>query len=433
MRDLFVTTVILGSLPFILKRPFIGVLVWSWIGFMNPHRLTWGFAYDFPFAMVVALTIFLALFISKEPKKIPWTRETVVLALFIFWMFVTTLLALYPGIAWEQWDKVWKIQLMVFITMMLMTTPLRVNLLVWIIALSLGFYGIKGGLFTIATGGAHRVLGPPKSFIENRGDIGTALNMVIPLMRYLQLTATRFWIKHGMTGAMVLTAFAVIGTQSRGAMLGTVALLFFLFLKSRKKFFYTILAAVTAVMIFSFMPQEWHERMHSIENYQEDASAMGRINAWTFAFNLAKDRFTGGGFNTFRGPSFAVYAPNPTDVHDAHSIYFEVLGEHGFVGLTLFLTLALMAWNTASRIRKTAKGNPEISWMGDLAAMIQVSMVAYAVGGSFIGQAYFDLYYVLIALLVACKMMLKRYEEKVRVDSKELAPKHARLAYSAYK
>jgi hypothetical protein len=71
MRDIVVTLAVFGSLPFIIKRPWIGILVWSWLGFMNPHRLAWGFATTLPFAMAVAITTILAMLLSKEEKKIP--------------------------------------------------------------------------------------------------------------------------------------------------------------------------------------------------------------------------------------------------------------------------------------------------------------------------------------------------------------------------
>jgi probable O-glycosylation ligase (exosortase A-associated) len=103
---------------------------------------------------------------------------------------------------------------------------------------------------------------------------------------------------------------------------------------------------------------------------------------------------------------FAIYAPEPGNVHDSHSIYFEVLGEHGFFGLFLFLTLALMTWRTASWIIKRARGDPENRWAADLAAMVQVSLVGYASGGAFLGLANFDLYYTLIAVVVLCKTVL---------------------------
>ena len=43
-------TIVFGSIPLILSRPFFGIIMWSWIAYMAPHRLTWGVAYDFPVA-----------------------------------------------------------------------------------------------------------------------------------------------------------------------------------------------------------------------------------------------------------------------------------------------------------------------------------------------------------------------------------------------
>ena len=410
MRDIFVTLVIFGSLPFILQRPFVGILVWCWLGFMNPHMLCWGFARGFPFAQIVAITTLASILLNKEPKQIPWTRETKVLLLFIIWMFITTFFALNPAGAWAQWDKVWKIQLMIFVTLMIVRTPEQLKALVWITALSIGFYGVKGGIFTITTGGVHMVLGPATTFIAARGGIALALNMTIPLMRYLQLNTQRVWVRYGLTAAMVLTAFAIIGTQSRGGFIGAIVVGLFLALKSRKKVLYTVLAVIVAASIVSFMPSEWGERMHTIQTYEQDGSAMGRINAWKFAYNLASDRLIfGGGFECFRGWLFDRYAPNPDDVHDAHNIFFEVLGEHGFVGLLLYLLLLAFAWRTGSWIVKNAKNNPETKWMADLASMVQVSIAAYVAGGSFLGLAYFDYYYHLIAILVVTKVILEKH------------------------
>ncbi len=409
MRDIFVTILIFGTIPFILSNPVVGILVWCWLGFMNPHKLCWGFAQTFPFAQVVALATLFSLTLWKEPKKILWTRETRTLLLFTLWMFFTTLWALNPEGAWEQWDKVWKIMLMTFVTTMVMTTPKRLQLLMWVTALSIGFYGVKGGIFTLLTGGSFMVLGPGMTFIATRGAIALALNMTLPLLRYLQLTSTKTWMRLGFGAAMALTGLAIIGTHSRGGFLGATATAFFLILKTRRKFLYSLLLGLTAYGILMFMPSMWAERMETIETYEEDASAMGRINAWYFAFNLAKDRPIGGGFECFRSWLFRRYAPNPDDVHDAHSIIFEVLGEQGFVGLGLYLTLLIMIWRSCTWIRQNARETPETRWLFDLASMIQVSLVGYVVSGAFLGLAYFDLYYHLIAVVVLARSLLERH------------------------
>jgi probable O-glycosylation ligase (exosortase A-associated) len=417
MRDILLTAAVFGALPFVLARPYIGILLWTWVSFMNPQRLCWGFAYDFPFAYIIAIVTLVSVLISREPKKIPWTRETVVLLIFVLWMVITTIFSVYPILAWPELNKVVKIQLMVFVTMMLMQNKERLNLLVWVMALSLAFYGIKGGIFTIIHGGVYHVRGPYGTFIGGDNEMGLALIMTIPLLRYLQLTAGKVWLRYGLTAAMLLCAIAAIGSQSRGAMLGMGTMGLFFWLKSRGKLFTGLVTAVAAALILMIMPQQWFDRMATIDTYQQDASAMGRINAWKMAFNLAKDRPLGGGFDTFQPGVFAIYAPDPDNVHDSHSIYFEVLGEHGFFGLALFLILGLMTWRTASWIIKRARGDPENRWAADLASMVQVSVVGYASGGAFLGLANFDLYYTLIAVVVLCKTVLVARQSARKVES----------------
>ena len=117
-------------------------------------------------------------------------------------------------------------------------------------------------------------------------------------------------------------------------------------------------------------------------------------------------RLFGAGFDSFQPSMFRLYAPNPWDVHDSHSIYFQMMGHHGFVGLALFLLLGVMTWRTASWVIKHARRSPEHRWAADLAAMIQVSLVGYATAGAFVGVAYFDLYYALITVVVLTKIVL---------------------------
>jgi len=428
MRDIALTIFFFSILPFVFRRPYIGIYIWTWLGLMNPHRLTWGFAFDFPFAEITALTILTAMLASKEPKKIPWTPETVLLLIFILWMLFTTFFAIYQDPAWQQWSKVWKIVLMIYVTLMLINSRKKLDWLIWVIVLSLGFYGVKGGIFTIVHGGAYRVQGPLMSFIYGNNEMGLALIMTVPLMRYLQLQAKSVWIHQGVTVMMLLTSIAIIGTQSRGALVGIAAMASLLWLKSRNKFFILITILVVVGAVAAIMPQQWYDRMYTIETYQQDASAMGRINAWWTAYNLARNRVTGGGFETFRPAVFSIYAPDPENVHDVHSIYFEVMGEHGFIGFAIFMLLGWFALNTARLIRNRGREYPETKWAVDLASMVQVSMIGYASAGAFLGLAYFDMYYLLISILVISKMLLKEQILRMQAEAKLPEPKISPVA-----
>jgi probable O-glycosylation ligase (exosortase A-associated) len=276
--------------------------------------------------------------------------------------------------------------------------------MIWIIALSLGYYGVKGGVFTIVHGGVYRVQGPAGTFFGGNNEIALVLVMLIPLIRYLHLQATQRWVRMGLASAMVLSGVAAIGSQSRGGLLAMAAMGLFLWLKSRYKLITTVYITIAVTIIASVMPQAWYDRMYTIEEYQQDGSALGRINAWHTAFNVAKDRVTGGGFDMFQAPIFRQYAPDPFMVHDVHSIYFEIMGEHGFIGFGMFMLLALFTWRRANQVIRVCKDDPTRKWAADLAAMIQVSLVGYGAGGAFLGLAYFDLtYHLMIILLLAAK------------------------------
>ncbi len=408
MRDILVSVIIFGALPFVFRFPWFGIILFTWLSLMNPHRLAYGFSLSFPFAMIVALSTLTALLFSKEIKKIIWTRETVVLLLFVLWMCLTTVFSMYPQFAYVQLDKVLKIQLMIFVALILMRSFDRIEALVCMCAASIGFYGLKGGIFTISKGGVHRVQGPPGTFIEGNNELGLAMAMTVPLLFFVRSRVANPTLKLFMTTWTVLTAFAAIGTQSRGALLGMSAMALFVWINSRRKLMSGIIVVVTGACIAALMPEAWYERMGTIKTHDEDASARGRVNAWWTSFNMAKDRLMGGGFECWQSPTFALYAPDPDNVRDVHSVTFEVLGEHGFIGLALFLTLGLMTWFSAGWAARQARKMPDIHWVADMMRMVQVSLIAYAVAGQFLGMAYYDYYYMLVVAVIATSWLIRK-------------------------
>ena len=150
--------------------------------------------------------------------------------------------------------------------------------------------------------------------------------------------------------------------------------------------------------------------MHTIRTYEEDASAMGRINAWWTAVNVARAHVTGAGFDMYSPVIFSRFAPDPRDIHAAHSIYFQVLGEHGFIGLFLFLAIWWSVWRMARSITNYKSTDPNLLWAKQLAAMCQVSLVGYFVGGAFLSLDYFDLPYNLLVMTVLTKRWLIQAE-----------------------
>jgi probable O-glycosylation ligase (exosortase A-associated) len=409
MRDLLVVGIVLLGALIALRRPWIGVMLWCWVSLMNPHRYAWGFAYEAPVAAIVAIATIAGLLFTRERASPFKGAAPVILAILMAWITVSWLMGLDREGDYAMWDKVMKIYLMVLVSLALLHSKQHIFALAWVCAGSLALLGVKGGLFTFMTGGGYRVWGPPLSFIADNNHFALALVMTIPLLRFLQMQLSTTWARHGMTLAMVLVAAAALGTHSRGAILAMAAMALLLWWRGRNLVLGGFVIASAGLALIAFMPEHWMERMESIGSYQEDRSAIGRISAWWVAWRLAFDYPFGVGFEASRPFLFALYSPYPElGTPAAHSIYFQVLGHHGFVGLALFLLLWWVTWRTADRIRKEAAGIAEARWCSDLAGMCQVSLAGYFVGGAFLSLSYFDLPYYVMALLVLTRAWLRK-------------------------
>src|ERR1700761_1923739 len=413
MRDLILLGMVVAALPFACRHTWIGVLLWTWISIMNPHRLAFGFAMNMPFAAMAAGATVVSLFITKDKVRLINHPAVIALILLTLWMVVTTIFAIYPDESWGDLKRTFKIQAMTLVAVAALRERKHIELFIWIIVISLGFYGLKGGVFTVLTGGGQRVWGPPGGFIEGNNEVGLALVMAIPLMNYLRVVSTRRWVRHSLVALMVFTAIAVLGTQSRGAFLAISAMGVVLWLRSKEKALAAVVIGMAGLLLTAFMPASWEARMETIGATHQDASVMGRINAWQMTFHLANDRPLGGGFWIYTPDVFGKYAPVPDDVHAAHSISFQILGEHGYLGLLLFLLIGFFTFRTAAKIRKEARKREDAQWLYHLAGMMQVSMIGYAVGGSFLSLAYFDLPYDIMVIVIVGQRWLQDHKDRV--------------------
>lgn len=427
MRDAVLALILIVGTLKALRHPYIGILVWTWVSIMNPHRVSWQLS-NFPVAALVGGATLVGLVLTSDKRQFFMTTPSFMLLLFTLWICVTYQFSFYPEECTMMLTRVLKINFMIFVVMVLLYTRRHIITLVWVLVGSLGYYGIKGGAFTLATGGSYRVWGPPDSFIEGNNEVAVALIMIIPLMYFLRSLYIQRWIHHAFLLAMMLTAAASLGSQSRGALLAIIAMvmLFWLRLEPARivggrrvgshKALFGLLIIATGFALVIFMPESWHARMDTIVHHQGDTSAEGRINAWIMAWNLASDRLFGGGFDIYNKQTFLAYAPVANDVHAAHSIYFQVLGEHGFIGLFFFLLIWFFTWRWAGWLRVNSRDNPNTEWASVLGAMVQVSLIGYLVGGTFLSLAYFDLPYNLLVLVVLTRRWVEHYKAGKNFD-----------------
>ncbi|PTD96767.1 putative O-glycosylation ligase, exosortase A system-associated [Pseudothauera lacus] len=403
MRDLLIVSIVAVMAVMALRRPWIGVMLWTWLSIMNPHRYAWGFAYSAPLAATAALATLAGLMMTRE-RQHPFKGAPVTwFFLLSLWITLSWLFGYDPSGDYAQWNKVMKIYFMTFVALMLLDNRHHIMAFAWVSAFSLALLGAKGGLFTIAHGGNYRVWGPMGTFIGDNNHFALALIMTVPLLHFLQLQLTRPWMRHGMSVIMLLCVASALGSHSRGALLAVSAMGAVLWWRSRRKGVMTLALLVVILMLLPMMPEEWWERMGTIKSYEEDASAMGRINGWLVAIEVAKHHFFGGGMSYQHDVFFLMWGVHNTDVIAAHSIYFQILGNHGFVGLALYLGFWFVTYAWAGWLRRNARDIPQARWAADLGGMVQVSLVGFAVGGAFLSMPYFDLPYNLMVMVVLAR------------------------------
>lgn len=408
MRDLFLVAVILATLVTTLRYPFAGILAWSWFTCMDPHQEAFGFVQTAPINLTIAAVTLPAWLFSKEKKTVHFDATQVLIFLFLVWITFNGFFAVTPSHSWPLWNTTWKtIVLGLFISAMA-TNKVRIHALVWAVAISLLYYGIKGGIFTLLTGGGSHVLGPPSTQIGDNNTLALATLMVLPLTNYLRLHTANRWISRGLFAAIALSTVSVLGSYSRGAFVALGGLGALAWFHSKRKILYFIAAAAVIVPALFFMPKTYFDRIDTIRNAKEDTSFHGRLIAWQVALDYATEHFPlGDGMAGAEMPQvFHHYFPDePT--HAAHSIYFQVLGDNGFVGLGLYIAILVVGFLNCSAIRKATRGKENLAWAFDLAGMIQLSLFVFCLGGSALSMAYYDILFICVGILSAMRKMLQ--------------------------
>jgi putative inorganic carbon (HCO3(-)) transporter len=414
IRDVLLFLIIFGGVPFMLRWPWVGIMYWVWFGLMNPQQMTFGAGQSFPFAALIAGATLAGVLLSPGQIRLKASREMVILLMLAAWMTMTTFFALNPDGAWPAWERAMKVLLMTFVAAAVVNTKRHLQIFVAIIAVSVGYFGVKGGIFTFRTGGAQTVFGGG-GFLSENNSTGLAILMTIPLLWYFFLQSTRRSMKWALAISVILCAAAVLGTQSRGAFLAVSAMALFLVLKSPRRLPLAIALVCVASALIVFMPQRWDQRMQTIQTYDQDSSAMGRINAWKMVTRLAMDRpLVGGGFECYTPEIYARYGSGIESDLVAHSIYFQTLGEHGFVALLMFLALWSFTWRRASTTVRISTERPDLKWAAQLAATLQASLIGYLVGGAFLNLANWDMPYYLVVAVVVTHDLVRREIARTR-------------------
>jgi probable O-glycosylation ligase (exosortase A-associated) len=392
------------------------MLVFVGLSIVGPHSMTWGVARTFPHSQVVGVATIVGFLLWREAKRVPRGREAgIMLALWIVFT-VSTVFALEPDPAMDRLIFVSKLLLMMFLCTAIMRTPERLHMLVRVIALSLGFYALKLGLFALATGIQQKAYGPEGTYLFQENAIGIALAANVSLLVYLLRVEGARWLRWIVVGMIGLSYPAVVATFSRGAWLSLGAVSVLLLLNSRRRLL--AISVVLAVAI-GITWQNWlvsdrvTARYETLANWGEDSSAESRLWSWEFCRRVGLARPFGGGFELYTTGAYLRFYPEfverwPGKVWVCHSMWMELLAEHGIVGCFLGIGLMASCLLSLRRLSREARSHQVRTRVGELAPMLAVAFGGFMVGGTFLDVAYHELLYQLIAVVIIAKAVWRQ-------------------------
>jgi probable O-glycosylation ligase (exosortase A-associated) len=411
MRDILFLSVMLTMVPLALRFPMIGVIGWAWTALLSPNDWLFSYMTGVPFNKLFAVVTCISMVLWAGQLRFRMSRALWLVTCLLVVATVSAAFSIDQSDAgWTLYWRLVKIMAFAFVIAAVVRTRLDIHALLLAVALGMGFVGLSEGLFYLVSGGGHKIVGNPS--VGDNNQLAVLLLMVLPVILYLAGQAEIRLVKLvGYISAGLVLA-AIVGTFSRGALVGLVGLVLFMLAGSRRKLAGFVVVIMVGLVVLAVAPDTWYHRMDSITDANQDSSFMGRVVAWKISTMIALARpLTGGGFHAvqhlfawdYYGHDMQIlnFIPTPEpDVfpHAAHSIYFETLGDLGFVGLSLFLGLMVTIYRNARAVRRMVANRPDLRWAADLGYTLQASLVAYLVAGAAVSVSYIDFFYILVAL-----------------------------------
>ena len=432
MRDLVFVAFLAAFFAAGFRRPFIFVLAYVYIDVVAPQRLTYFLLNSIPISLIaVVLSVGGWLVADDKTGTRVAPRQGLIVVLMVY-CYCTTLTADFPVEALDKWGWVWKCLAFAAFLPFTLRTKLRIESLLLVMVASAASIIIVGGIKTIASGGGGygslNLMVSNNSGLYEGSTISTVAVAIIPLILWFTRHGTIFppdWKVKGFCYALVFSCLLIpVGTSTRTGLLciGLVAVL--MLRDAKRKVLYLCLLGVAGMIAVPFLPSSFTNRMSTIKTYKGDESASTRLAVWGWTWDYAKEHPMGGGFEMYRQNKIrydterveGTAANSTVDRHLTvdqarafHSAYFEMLGEQGFPGLILWLSISLIGIFRMEVLRhRYRKAAADMAWVTPLAGALQSAHIVYLLGAAFIGIAFQPFVYMLIGAQIGLDTYLSR-------------------------
>lgn len=425
MRDIGLALFLLSFIAVGFRRPFLLVLAYCYVDVVAPQRLSYYLVNSIPVSLITFCLAVGMWFVADQKKTTRYSSRQFLLVILLIYCGITTQTADFPIEAAAKWSWVWKALLWAIFLPLTLTTRLRIEALATTLILCASSIAITGGIKTIIGGGGY---GSLALLVEDNSGLyeGSIMSCVaiaiIPLILYLSRFSTIFppdWRVKLFAYALCFACLLIpIGTQARTGLVCIIMLIILAMRFTKRRFLYAGAIGLAALVVVPLLPSSFMNRMSTIQGYKADTSASTRVAVWEWTLDYAKDHPFGGGFDAFRGNHLEFTLDDGSVVVDSarayHNSYFEMLGEQGYPGLLLWLTIHLLGIIQMEMIHRRYRKNnrPDLQWVSPLAVALQNAQIIYLTGSMFVGIAFQPFIYMILAMQIGFSTYMKRLEQE---------------------
>jgi len=423
LRSLWLSCVYLAFLGLGTAAPFVMVLGYVWVDTFRPQDVTYLFLNQIPVALVMGASAILAYVALDRRSPPPPMASHFLIVVMAVWVTTTMLWAVAPNEAWVKWDWAFKAIIFAAFIPLVIRSRIQIEAFIQVYVLSLAANFLTFGAKTLLSGGGYGTnlgLLQGNGGLAEGGFLSTVCLMVAPLALFLAKHATlvprRRIVSLGYMGMALLATLTAVGTYQRSALIGLLVLGAFMIVKTRHKFLFGLVGIGGLLALTYLTSDAWNARISTIGGDGLDSTTNMRILVWKWTLGFVATHPLGGGFMAFLINHIQIppSAGNPLGSSEFgrafHSIYFEILGEHGWPGIALFFLIVVSTLLALSRLKRQTKHDPEYQWCADLADALQSSIVVFLASGAFVGIAYQPMFWYTIALSVSLRAYVWRVQ-----------------------
>jgi O-antigen ligase len=357
--------------------------------------------------IVILLTTFLLVIDKREPfvRNI----ENRLLLLFFVVIVLSSTFAMSPGLSFEMLPDFIAWMLIYFIIVNIVNTEKR--FLVFMLAFLLynfkmaqfafrGWAGIGFSFGKDGTGG-----GP--GWFQNSGEFGIEMCIFLPLAFYFFLSLKDHWPRWKQAFFFLLPVLALLGmvaSSSRGAVLGGLAVLVWMLVKSKRRLVAAVAIGLVAFFIYAALPVEQVARF---EQAGADSTSLNRTERWQRGINMAEMYpILGVGYRNWSVADQRLF--NGTGVF-SHNVFIECMSELGYSGLAVFVLMILFTLVNNHRTRKILRSrNRESGFLYAMAHGLDGALIGFLASGFFVTVLYYPYFWINLAMTVALNNIARK-------------------------